>query len=148
MSGAATISSTAFALEIGDDAVGAEFAGGDQRFVVWCPVASLDGLANNAIAALYYLPQYFSLLLPRSLAIESAKFGMLPFANRIQFYDPQVQDSSQDESLFMDAVLREDVGLSSEFVGSRNDGIPVVAVSGRTASPEGIASALLRTMRG
>ncbi|HSW79985.1 MAG TPA: hypothetical protein VLG47_04370 [Candidatus Saccharimonadales bacterium] len=125
-----------------------------NTFLTWCTSDVAESTFATIVSALYYLPQNFMLMLPRSIASASWLTGMISGSaavkSQIQYYDNE--DSSKDGSFSLkdaDAVIGGDednhvaimpANKYSEFA-AKDFSFAV----GR--SPEAIASALLKLAR-
>ncbi len=116
-----------------------------KSFLAWCALPLSDNAVATIVSALYYLPQNFMIMLPRSIAKNIKLSGVI--TDRIQQYE---EGSSNDEpSALADAVIGAETESSLAVMpASRYSAIAAKDFSfavGR--SPEAVASALLKLAR-
>jgi hypothetical protein len=123
-----------------------------KSFLTWCAAPLGEVSLATAISALYYLPQNFMLMIPRTVSKDTKLSAMIAGAsikNQIQFYDEK--DSSKEDGSFSlaDAVIGGETDTSLAVMPStRYSELAAKDFSfavGR--SPEAVASALLNIAR-
>jgi hypothetical protein len=123
-----------------------------KTFLAWCAMPISDDTIAVIANALYYLPQNFMIMLPRTVALGAVLTSVINgsmIKNQIKFYDDE-DSSKKDESFSLaDAVISAETETSIAIIpASRYSELAAKDFSfavGR--SPEAIASALLKLAR-
>ena len=119
-----------------------------KDFVVWCSLPAVSSLAE-VVHALYYLPQNFTLMIPRMTAEDESISAMVAdssLAGRVRVYEHD--GSSRDEPLLLaDATINSLADSSLTVVPVRYMDPTAEAGLSVGQSPEAVASALLEIFR-
>jgi hypothetical protein len=115
-----------------------------RTFRIWCNMVASDKGLPAVVSALFYLPQNFTIMLPRAATRNGRVAEIIAdpsIMNQIAYYD--YEGSSHDEPSFVtDALIIQGVGDSLDILSTH--------VTTRTVTdndPAAVASALLKISR-